>query len=41
MGGEDGEVQHRRYQVLTIRDGLIIDIQGCRTRRAAKRYSRH
>lgn len=29
-----------RYQVLTIRDGKIVDLQGCETRRQAERFAR-
>jgi hypothetical protein len=29
-----------RYQVLTLRDGKIADMQGCRTRREAERIAR-
>ena len=29
-----------RFQVLTIRDGKIIDMQGCKSRRAAERFAR-
>ena len=29
-----------RYQVLTIRDGKIADVQGCATRRQAERFAR-
>lgn len=29
-----------RYQVLTIRDGRIVDMQGCSTRREAERFAR-
>lgn len=29
-----------RYQVLTIRDGKIVDMQGCSTRRQAERFAR-
>jgi hypothetical protein len=36
--GADG-IRHERYQVLTIRDGKIIDIQGCASRREAERFS--
>jgi hypothetical protein len=34
--GEDVE----RYQVLTLRDGKIADMQGCRTRSDAERIAR-
>jgi hypothetical protein len=37
--GEDGE-RHERFQVLTLRDGKIADIQGCATRREAERFAR-
>ena len=30
----------RFYQVLRVRDGLIVDIQGCSSRRAAMAYAR-
>jgi len=29
-----------RYQVLTIRDGKIVDLQGCDTKRQAQRFAR-
>lgn len=32
--------RQQRYQVLTIRDGKIIDMQGCRSRREADRVAR-
>lgn len=35
----DGRRQER-YQVLTIRDGKIVDLQGCATRRDAERFAR-
>jgi hypothetical protein len=35
----DGET-HERFQVLTIRDGKIADMQGCNSRREAERYAR-
>jgi len=38
--GTDGRRQVR-YQVLTVRGGKIVDIQGCRTRREAERLARH
>ena len=38
MGG-DG-VRHERFQVLTLRDGKIVDMQGCASRRAAERFAR-
>jgi hypothetical protein len=31
--------RQERYQVLTLRDGKIIDMQGCSTRRAAERFA--
>ena len=37
--GEDGRRQER-YQVLTLRDGKIVDMQGCATRRQAERFAR-
>jgi ketosteroid isomerase-like protein len=38
---EDGssETAGRFFQVLTVRDGRIVDIQGCTSRRAALRYA--
>ena len=36
--GEDGSRQER-FQVLTLRDGKIIDMQGCATRRQAERFA--
>jgi hypothetical protein len=35
----DGRV-HERFQVLSIRGGEIVDIQGCATRREADRVAR-
>jgi hypothetical protein len=29
-----------RYQVLTFRDGKIVDMQGCSSRREAERFAR-
>jgi ketosteroid isomerase-like protein len=29
-----------RYQVLTVRDGKIVDMQGCASRREAERFAR-
>jgi hypothetical protein len=29
-----------RFQVLTVRDGKIIDMQGCSSRRQAERFAR-
>ena len=37
--GADGN-RHERYQVLTLRDGKIADIQGCSSRREAERFAR-
>jgi ketosteroid isomerase-like protein len=37
-GGE--EQAGRFFQVLTVRDGLVVDIQGCGSLRAAQRYAR-
>jgi hypothetical protein len=37
--GSDG-VRRERYQVLTLRDGKIIDMQGCTSRRQAERFAR-
>ena len=37
--GADGR-RHERYQVLTLRDGKIVDMQGCSTRREAARFAR-
>jgi ketosteroid isomerase-like protein len=37
--GTDGR-RVERFQVLTIRDGKIVDVQGCRTRREAERFAR-
>src|SRR5277367_5399437 len=38
--GTDGRRQVR-YQVLTLRDGKIVDIQGCASRDEADRFARH
>jgi hypothetical protein len=38
VGDDDRRVE--RFQVLTIRDGKIIDMQGCKTRREAERFAR-
>jgi ketosteroid isomerase-like protein len=38
-GGSDEEAG-RFFQVLTVRNGRIVDIQGCRSHRAALRYLR-
>jgi hypothetical protein len=37
--GGDGRRQER-FQVLTVRDGKIVDMQGCATRRQAERLAR-
>ena len=37
--GADGRRQER-FLVLTVRDGKIIDMQGCATRRQAERFAR-
>jgi hypothetical protein len=37
--GADG-IRHERYQVVTLRDGKIIDMQGCASRREAERFAR-
>jgi len=37
--GDDG-ARVERYQVLTIRDGKIADLQGCSSRREAERFAR-
>lgn len=37
--GADGR-RHERFQVLMLRDGKIIDMQGCTTRRQAERFAR-
>jgi hypothetical protein len=37
----DAEGRRReRFQVLTLRNGKIVDIQGCRSRREAERFAR-
>jgi hypothetical protein len=38
--GADGRRQER-YHVLTVRDGKIVDMHGCKTRREAERFARH
>ena len=35
-----GGRRQERYQVLTVRDGKIIDLQGCASRREAERFAR-
>ena len=37
--GADGR-RRERYQVLTLRAGKIVDLQGCATRRQAERFAR-
>jgi hypothetical protein len=37
---DDSGERIERYQVLTIRDGKIVDLQGCETRRDAERFAR-
>ena len=34
-----GDEPQERYEVLTIRDGKIVDMQGCRSRREAERFA--
>jgi hypothetical protein len=36
--GADG-TRHERHQVLTLREGKIIDMQGCTSRREAERFA--
>jgi hypothetical protein len=36
--GADG-ARRERFQVLTLRDGMIVDMQGCTSRRAAERFA--
>ncbi len=33
--------RHERYQVVSVRDGKIIDMQGCKNRRQAERFARN
>jgi hypothetical protein len=35
-----GDEPRERYEVLTIRDGKIVDMQGCKSRRDAERVAR-
>lgn len=35
-----GDEPRERFLVLTIRDGKIVDMQGCRSRREAERFAR-
>ena len=37
---EDGGTRIERYQVLTVRDGKIVDMQGCSSLRQAERFAR-
>jgi hypothetical protein len=37
--GADGR-RRERFQVLTVRDGKIVDMQGCTSRRQAERFAR-
>jgi hypothetical protein len=37
--GADGRTQER-FQVVTFREGKIVDLQGCSSRRAALRFAR-
>jgi hypothetical protein len=32
--------RHERFQVITLRDGKIVDMQGCRSRREAEHFAR-
>jgi len=40
MDDRGDEVAGRFFQVLTVREGRIVDIQGCTSHRAAMRYAR-
>jgi hypothetical protein len=40
MADGTNEDAGRFYQVLRVRGGLIVDIQGCTSRRAAMAYAR-
>lgn len=35
-----GGTRVERFQVLTVRDGKIVDMQGCSSRRRAERFAR-
>ncbi len=37
---DDAGERIERYQVITIRDGKIVDLQGCETRQQAERFAR-
>jgi len=37
---DDEGTRLERYQVLTVRDGKIVDIQGCASRSRAERFAR-
>jgi hypothetical protein len=39
LTGDDGRRQER-FQVITFRDGKIVDMQGCRSYREAERFAR-
>jgi hypothetical protein len=36
----DGERMYKSYEVLTILDGKIVDMQSCKSRREAERFAR-
>jgi hypothetical protein len=36
---DESGARQERYQVLTFRDGKIVDIQGCSSRREAERFA--
>ena len=40
LWSDRADTRVERFQVLTIRDGKIVDMQGCRTRREAERFAR-
>ena len=37
---DDDDEHSERYQVLTVRDGKIVDMQGFASRRSAERFAR-
>ncbi len=37
---DDDGTRYERYQVLTLREGKIVDMQGCSSRRDAERFAR-
>jgi hypothetical protein len=39
VGGDDARMRER-FQVITFRGGKIVDMQGCGSRRAARRFAR-